>query len=384
MNSLNAPIKKSAKRDREHQVLLGLVEYYLTTGKPVGSHTLKDAGFEHLSSATIRNYFARLEEEGYLTQSHASGGRIPTNKAFRLYASNQLESSEISSNHEAAFKSLRENESKEVAAFLQDSAEKLSNLTQMAVFLSAPRFDQDYVVGIKLVAIDSTRCLCVVITDFGVIRTELIYVEQKFSTLALKRMEAYFHWRLTGLDKPENFTKDEEEFAQKIYNELMVRYLVSYSNFVDAELYRTGFSKLLQYPEFFESNVLAEGLALFENMHTMRLLVRECCKHNNLKFWIGDDLSVYAPSPPNCSIIAIPYGINTHTVGAVGLLGPIRMPYSELFSIIRCFSRNISDALTKNLYKFKITFRQPESGTLALQQSDKRMILLENVSKRSN
>ncbi len=79
-------LKRIGKQDRERKVLLGLVDYYIKTGKPVGSNTLKEVGFEELSSATIRNYFANLEEEGYLSQSHSSGGRIPTNLAYRTYA----------------------------------------------------------------------------------------------------------------------------------------------------------------------------------------------------------------------------------------------------------------------------------------------------------
>src|SRR3970040_685252 len=79
------PAKKLPKTDREQAVLLGFIELYLKTGKPIGSQTLQESGFESLSSATIRNYFSKMEEEGYLKQQHTSGGRIPTAKAFRLY-----------------------------------------------------------------------------------------------------------------------------------------------------------------------------------------------------------------------------------------------------------------------------------------------------------
>src|SRR5438045_1193035 len=84
------PQRKLPKADREHSVLLGLIELYLKTGKPIGSHTLQENGFDSLSSATIRNYFSKMEEAGYLKQQHTSGGRIPTQKAFRLYADSYL------------------------------------------------------------------------------------------------------------------------------------------------------------------------------------------------------------------------------------------------------------------------------------------------------
>ena len=90
MKSLKpAFVKKSAKYDiGKRKVLIGLVEYFIKTGKPVGSNTLKETGFGDLSSATIRNYFAHLETEGYLTQQHSSGGRIPTNLAIAFMPKN--------------------------------------------------------------------------------------------------------------------------------------------------------------------------------------------------------------------------------------------------------------------------------------------------------
>jgi heat-inducible transcriptional repressor len=137
MTTLAPQIKKSAKTDRERQVLLGLVEHYIQTGKPVGSNTLKEVGFDNLSSATIRNYFAHLEEEGYLIQQHTSGGRIPTSKAFKLYASQYISSS---FNHLKTQTFLDKEDTRAVSSFLQEAAEELASLSNTAVFLSAPRF----------------------------------------------------------------------------------------------------------------------------------------------------------------------------------------------------------------------------------------------------
>src|SRR5579872_5881271 len=172
------PAKKLPKTDREQAVLLGLVDLYLTTGKPIGSQTLQENGFESLSSATIRNYFSKMEEEGYLKQPHTSGGRLPTAKAFRLYADScrgreSLEGETV----EILEESLKKKE-KEVATALHLAAESLSDLAKCAVFISAPRFDQDFVQDIRLIQLDPTKLLSVVITDFGLIRTETMYVDQ--------------------------------------------------------------------------------------------------------------------------------------------------------------------------------------------------------------
>lgn len=387
MKSLKpAFLKKSAKYDRERKVLIGLVEYFLKTGKPVGSNTLKETGFGDLSSATIRNYFAHLEKEGYLTQQHSSGGRIPTNLAYRLYAQEFLNANVITEDEEKHIHSLRNNETREIAAFLPKAAELLSSLTNCAVFLSAPRFDQDFISNLKLVPIDHSRCLCVIITDFGMIQTEMLASELRLSTLAAKRIEAYFQWRLTGHNKPENLSVEEEKTAQSFYNELMVRYIVGYSNFTDESLFRTGFSKLLNYQEFLDPATLAHSLALFENTHSMRMLLRECGSHDTLKFWIGDDLSHYTMTTPDCAVLAVPYHINKNSAGAFGLLGPTRMPYRQLFGILRAFADSVSEALTRNIFKFKISFRKPKDAKLIsplkeeyrLIGQSRLMLLLEN------
>lgn len=389
MTTVPSLIKKSPKQDRERQVLFGLIEYYIKTGKPVGSNTLKEVGFANLSSATIRNYFANLDEEGYLAQQHSSGGRIPTDKAFRFYATESLDKTLNSSLKAKDFDYLKTSETKSIAPLLQQAAEHLALTTHTAVFLSAPRFDQDFIAGIKLVPIDASRCLCVLITDFGEIKTETLYINHKISTITARRIEAYFNWRLNGQLKPETMSQSEEELALSIYNELVVRYIVNYSQFNTEDIYRTGFSTLIHHTEFLEPKLLASSLAFFENMQSMRHLLKECTKHDALRFWIGSELSPFlSTAQPDCTIIAIPYRVNNQVVGAVGILGPLRLPYPQLFDTLYHFSEKISEALTRNLYKFKITFKTPVvhpyglSGNLkAIPQNCNKQLLITEIKR---
>ncbi len=371
--------KRSAKEQRLREVLLGLVAYYIEHGKPVGSNTLKDAGFESLSSATLRNYFAELEDSGFLHQLHASGGRIPSDAAYRLYAEDTLDAGKFPKLDERPLEGLRQSQTREITRYLQESAELLSDYSQMAVFLSAPRFDHDYIIDIKVVTLDQHRCLCVLITDFGIIQTAVLHSQQRLTSFSAKRLESYFLWRLTGLEKPENLEPSEEELALKFYNEVMVRYIVSYSNFTQEDVYRTGFSRLLEYPEFSDATVLASSLALFENVQGMRHLLRECSSHEQMKFWIGEDLSPYSDRRVDSAVIAVPYRIHTNTVGAIGVLGPTRIPYEKVFATLERFSQDISDTLTKSVYKYKIKYREPVDQTLYL-PDDERLLLGRDTS----
>ncbi len=368
----NIAQRKPAKDQRERLVLLGLVELYLQTGKPIGSNTLRENGFDHLSSATIRNYFARLEEGGYLKQQHSSGGRIPTHLAYKLYADAHLHSPSIDEKDKKNLRAQLYKENREIVGYLQQAAEVVSETTGCAAFLSAPRFDQDFVLDIKLVSIDQNRCLCVLVTDFGWVHTEILHVDKRPSNFSLKRIEAYLHWKIAGQIKPQ-LSEEEEALASRFYREVMLRHIVSYNNFSAEDTYKTGFSRLLNFPDFNDACALAGGLSLFENQATLRTLLKECCAAGHLCCWIGEELNI-----SSCSIIAAPYQINQIAVGAIAILGPNRIAYKRLFGVLQTAASYISESLTKSIYKFKITYRQPTAAPHFLDRSS--CLLLEDKS----
>lgn len=355
MKSLTS--KKPAKDQREQLLLLGLVELYLKTGRPVGSNTLRECGFDALSSATIRNYFVKLEEQGFLKQQHSSGGRVPTPLAYKAYASHFLHKGQLVDKDQSKLKKALTKETREVAGYLQDAIEAISEVSGCAVFLSAPRFDHDFILDVKLLSLDHRRCLCVLLTDFGQVHTEVLHAGKKLSSFTLKKIEAFFHWKLTNLDKPK-LSEEELELATRFYNEVVLRHIVGTSHFTSEDIVKTGFSNLLKSTDFADPSVLANTLSLFENTTYLRSLLRECSKLKQMRLWIGDDLRT--PSLTNCSVIAIPYNIHQTTVGALGILGPNRIPYRKLFGILEFASEAISTALTNSLYKFKITYRNPQ------------------------
>jgi heat-inducible transcriptional repressor len=378
------PAKRSNKRKRERRVLLGLVEQYLANGKPVGSKSLQSAGFHDLSSATIRNYFARLEDEGYLVQLHASGGRIPTHLAYREYVDEYYSASEISDENRKLIDTIETDQSHEIHHFLEHSAEQLSHLTKTAVFLSMPRFDHDFIISLKLVEIDTYRSLCIMLTDFGMIKTEVLHSPKKLSKEALLEMESFFQGKLHGESPTLNLLPEELHLAETFYNEVMLRYIIGYSNFSQEQISCKGFSQLLHYPDFTEIAELSHSLAILEDENKIRRLLRETCKKNDLKTWVAYGDNDETGVTPDSSIITIPYHIQQNPVGAIGILGPLRIPYRELFGILRYFSSVLSKTLTHKIYTYKINYRQPKMESLKLETSsyglvaDSQRILLED------
>ncbi|MEN9653918.1 MAG: heat-inducible transcription repressor hrcA [Chlamydiota bacterium] len=365
------PTKKLPRSERQLALLFGLIELYLKTGKAIGSHTLQESDLVSLSSATIRNDLSQMEEEGLLKQQHTSGGRVPTEKAIRLFVASCTGKGIVDKEQEKALKEALQSEKGEVASTLAKAAETLSNLTQTAVFMTTPRFDQDFIQDVRLIALADREILVVVITNFGLVKTERLYLEKTASSPFLKTTEAYFLWRLSKAEKPFFEHESEARLAQRLYNEVMVRHVVGYANYSEQEIVTTGLSKLLAYPEFSDTASLATGLSLFENEIAMRQIAEACAKKGKLSVWIGDELCPTVPAGAECAIVAIPYRINHVIAGVVALLGPMRLPYRSLFGLLELFHDEANRVLSHTLQKHQITFRAPT-------EPKKMSILLEN------
>jgi heat-inducible transcriptional repressor len=351
--------KKPQKKDREKSVLLGLVELYIKTGIPIGSNTLKMKGFEFLSSATIRNYFAKLEKLGYLKQQHLSGGRIPTSLAYREYANSCMEDLKISSQDEKKVTIHLKEEYKNLSNYLHSTAELISELSSGCVFLLFPKLEQDFIQNLILLKLDDNKLLCVIITDFGQIKNETLQLDAPLSEKEIKEIQQYLLWRISKTPKP-NISQHLIKMSQKFYNEIMLRHVATYSNNKEEITYRTGLSKLLSHKEFQDPLVLAKSLSLFEDSDKIKSLLTECIRINRTTSWIGQELAAFGSLASDCSIVAFPYKINQIPIGAIAILVPKRSDYAKIFGLANHLTEHLSIALTKNIYKFKINF-QPKT-----------------------
>lgn len=370
--------KKTPKKEREKAVLLGLIDLYIKTGKPVGSQTLQESGFDYISPATIRNYFAKWEKMGFLSQQHCSGGRIPTTIAFREYVNAALEKPKSAKKEIAELNKHLKLQNKEVITLLQKSAEKLSELTGGAVFLLTPYFDQDFIQTIKLFTLNSEKVLVLLLTDFGEIKTEMLYTNQILTDQDLKYIEQFLLWKM---GKASLVHKNEKlnKIAQKFYAEIMLRQVSSYNK--KEPLYRTGLAKLLQYQEFNDPLQLTKMLSLFEDQSQITSILKESLKINRLTSWIAEELSVFGHDLANIAIIANTYKIGHLPVGSIAILVPKRAPYAHLFGIMEAFSQKLSHLLSLSVSKLKIPFGPGHFSNKASSLKESRSILLENKSK---
>ena len=354
--------KQNSRWDKERKVLHGLIELYLQTGKPVGSQTLQEKLFSDISSATIRNYFTALEADGYLKQQHLSGGRIPLAKAFLDYSHScydQFKEKPLAVDALPLGDSISSNE---VVTFLQQASDFVSQKVSMAVAISAPRFDQDAITDITFVFLDVQRTLAVITTEFGLVHSVLLYSQQTLSHALLRKADRFARSRLFREDLERDLFEGEElEQVRKLYQEAVANYFVSYSSISQEDLWRTGFSRLLRRPEFEDAQTISAPLSLFENETALRGFSRDSVRSNRLRYWVGEELIPYVVGESNCAVIAAPYYVGDHPVGALIAVGSMRVMYYELFCRIAKAADQISAVLTNCLHHHRMTYRVSEA-----------------------
>lgn len=352
-----------SKRDSKVlYILLTAIELYLKTGQPVGSKTLKDSLRSQMSSATIRNYFVELEARGFLKKNHISGGRIPTDLAYRYYIDRFVSSEESPEIPESVLLKLNvlTEENRNITKDLQKIIELLGEVLNLPVFFSSPRFENDSVTNIQLTLVDEQRAVVILATEFGQIFTDILWLPEPFKPESLRRVELFLQNYLRKGPRKTELSEKEEQISKTLYNEIVVRYLMRYCNFSEEDLHQTGLSRLLSYEVFKDSEFLAIGLSLFENRRYMSKLLEISMRRDQPTAFIGRELSDILGAPySECSVIAMPYFIHRTPLGAFGVLGSEHLPYKEIFPTMKLFSDKIKHSLSRSFYKFKLSFRRP-------------------------
>lgn len=362
-----------SKRDSKIlYILLMTTEVYLTIGQPVGSKTLKEYCCSNLSAATLRNYFSELETAGFLKKNHVSGGRVPTNLAFRYYADHCLANPEPLPPSITKKLDLLPKKSKNIIKDLQKASEILSDALNLPVCFSSPRFDSDTITNVRLTAVDDQRIVVIISTEFGQVFTDILWLPNHTQVRSLSFVEDFLRSRIRDQYVEYAFTSPEEEaLCTSIYNEIVVRYLTKLCHFSEEDIYQTNLSSLLKYETFKDPDTLSQALSLFENKRHMRMLLNMGMYKDKPTAFIGKELTdICGAVDPKCILITTPYSMNITPLGAFGILGPVNLAYKQVFSTLHVFADKLKASLTQSFYKFRLSFRTPNHSYLAVTHQD--------------
>ncbi|MDW7738916.1 MAG: heat-inducible transcriptional repressor HrcA [Bacillota bacterium] len=337
--------------ERKQQILRAVVANYIKTAEPVGSRTVARLYRMGLSSATIRNEMADLEEMGYLIQPHTSAGRIPSQLGYRFYVDNLMDSGELSDDDELVLmSSLSTEKMREIEQIIVNSARVLSSITNQTSLIMGPQFRKSAFRQLRILPLDEKRGLVVLITDTGFIKNKVIDFQQQLSPSELQQVVNYLNQKLYGLTIDQVTTSLINELKRDLFRRLEIleqAFILLEESLKEEKQIRVflgGTTNILNQPEFKDVNKIRRMLNLFEQEPLLFRILEDNSSDNDIVVRIGEENDF--EDIRECTLITGTYKIHDKTIGAVGVLGPTRMDYSRVISVMRRLVDHLNQSLS--------------------------------------
>lgn len=335
--------------ERKRLILKALINDYISTAEPVGSRTIAKRYDLGISSATIRNEMADLEDMGYLEQPHTSAGRIPSDKGYRTYVDHLMNNESLKSEEvEVIRERLYNIAAGEIDRIIRETSKILSMFTNYTAIVMPPQAKQSTVKHIQLIAVDNTTVVIVVVTSIGIVKNATIKLAQPISSEKLVMINNILNDKLRGLTIEEinlNIISDVHKNVKgytEILNEIIPILYESLKYIDDSEIYLEGSSNIFNHPEYNAIEKARTFLSAMDNKDFLYKLLSY--EDGETKISIGSENEY--DEIRDCSLIITKYKVGENVAGALGIIGPTRMYYSKVLAILKCFRACLNDMLT--------------------------------------
>ena len=335
--------------ERKKKILKAIIANYLETGEPVGSRTISKYTDLNLSSATIRNEMADLEELGYIVQPHTSAGRIPTDKGYRFYVDNLMEEKE---EVEEVKSSLLERVDR-MELLLKQVAKVLAYNTNYATMVTAPNYNKT-VKFIQLSQVDIDNLLAVIVVEGNIIKNQMIRVDVALDNEDVLKFNILLNTFLQGasledinLEMIQAMKKQAGEY-EGILDQIFQGIVEAIHEAKELEIYTSGATNILKYPELGDINKTSELLEKFEDKTELTHILEETVgKDDNtgIQVYIGDETPVQ--NMQDCSLVTATYKMPEGATGTIGIIGPKRMDYKKVVSTLKNLTIELDDIFKK-------------------------------------
>jgi heat-inducible transcriptional repressor len=337
--------------ERPRDILKLVVRSYVNSGDPVGSRTLAKLMEWRLSPATIRNIMSDLEEEGYLAQPHTSAGRIPSEKGYRFYVDNLVDSGRVSKSDERYInRVLAESETPE--DIMSRASFILSAISKNVGLVIAPPMAATVLKHIEFVDLADGKILVVFVSKTGLLQRKLIRVSEHYTQEELDKAGRYLVEKFSGktLTEIRNELIRLMQFERTLFDR-MLALLRTWGETLceDAgpdSIYLQGTSNILNQPEFADVERMRMLFQMFEEKGRLVKILNECISNNppdGVKISIGSELGV--PNMRDFTLITSSYASNDRTTGFLGIIGPTRMEYERGISIVSYLGRLVGEMI---------------------------------------
>ena len=337
--------------ERKLTILKAIIQNYLETGEPVGSRTLSKYTDLKLSSATIRNEMADLEEMGYIIQPHTSAGRIPSDKGYRLYVDMLMEEKEQELNE---MQDQMLDKADKMDQLLKQAAKVLATNTNYATMVSTPMNNSNKIKFIQLSMVDEEQVIAVIVLGGNVIKNKIIEVGETLSNENLLKLNMLLNTTLNGLSIDQItlglIARLKEQAG--IHSEVVGHVLDAVAEIIhvdnDMEIYTSGATNIFKYPELSDKQSAQEIISAFEEKQQLADLVTETLaseENNGIQVYIGDETPV--KTMKDCSVVTATYELGKGMHGTIGIIGPKRMDYANVVDSLKALKVQLDELIKK-------------------------------------
>lgn len=338
---------------RKEKILKAVVEKYIVSCEPISSSEIRDEHLPELSSATIRNELAALEEMGYLVQPHTSAGRVPTAEAYRLYVDKLMPHRRLSSKELRLVKKYFSEKITEIDDILKKSAKLISEITDLTG-VAVSHVKKDAIIeNVRIVKLADRLALVIIVTDAGILKDGFVELQEDLDEDYFYKASGFISSCFKGhtlneISRPGKIIKNvKKEYARLfdvIYN-LIKQYAADDMN---CDVVLEGSTKLLEQPEYANVDKAKTMLELLETKEQLVPLI-ETGSGVSLNIKIGKEVS--DDKMTDCAVVTASYSINGVNIGNVGVIGPMRMNYAKVVSVLDCIGKTINDLPESNSAK---------------------------------
>ena len=329
--------------DRKKKVLQAIVEEYINTAEPVSSNALTTNHGLDCSSATIRNEMADLEKAGYLDKTHTSSGRVPSEKGYRYYVDELLKDDDISLEEIKYISDKLETKVNEIEDLTKIAANTISEVTHYTTVSIGPKANTQIIQEIKFVLLGSRMMMAVILTDTGLIKETIIKFDEDVTEKQIETINYMFNKKLKGqpietIDRPlEEYLYDEMTYSVNV-----IKPIIEQIKKVLAEehIYLEGTNRSFDLPEFNSLDVAKN----FINVLDTKELVTDM-----LDSGFADDIHVYIGEEnkkeelKDFSVVTFKHKVNGKDLGTIGIIGPKRMDYSKVISVMKYINKKLKE-----------------------------------------
>lgn len=338
--------------ERKVKILDAIIRNYLATGEPVGSRTISKYSDLNLSSATIRNEMSDLEELGYILQPHTSAGRIPSDKGYRFYVDHLMKEKE---REVSEMKEFVIEKTQKMEKVLKQVAKMLANNTNYATLVSAPSYNQNKIKFIQLSVVDDNQVLAVIVMNNNVVKNQMIEIKEPIENETLLKLNILLNTSLNGLTLSEiNLgtiakLKEQAGIYSKIVSDVLDALAQTLSETEDLQIYTSGATNILKYPELIETDSATNLLSAFEEKVELQSLVAESLagdsEETGIQVYIGNESPIQTMK--DCSVVTATYDLGEGVKGTIGIVGPKRMDYENVMDNLKTLKGQLDGIFKK-------------------------------------